>query len=112
MYTTIRSHLLLALLVIASWYSHPGRMTANGEYFDPQGLTAAHRELPFGTMVLVERLDNGTMVLVRINDRGPYIDGRKIDLSLAAAKALKMTERGLAEVRITVVGVAPLCSFD
>lgn len=106
MFTTIRSHLLFGLLVVASWYHH-GRVTANGELFEPEALTAAHRSLPFNTVVLVERPDNGKSVLVRINDRGPYIKGRTIDLSQAAAKALDMEYCGLAKVKITIVGVSP-----
>src|SRR4029077_9960676 len=69
----------------ASWYSLPANTTANGERMDPNELTAAHRSLPFGTRVLVENLTNGRSVVVRINDRGPFIGGRIIDLSKAAA---------------------------
>lgn len=103
MFKAIRSHLLFAVIVIASWYSHPGRMTANGEMYNPEALTAAHKTLPFNTIVLVSRVDTGAEVTVRINDRGPFIAGREIDLSLAAAKKLGMVEKGLVRVRIVVL---------
>jgi len=90
----------------ASWYGpwHHGRRTANGERFDMHAMTAAHRELPLGTRVLVTNLENQRAVQVRINDRGPYIRGRILDLSAAAARALGMRERGLATVRIETLG--------
>lgn len=73
----------------ASWYgrSHRGKFTADGERFDPQALTAAHRGLPFGTVLRVTNLENGRTVRVRVNDRGPYADGRIIDLCAAAGAA-------------------------
>ncbi|MFN4142252.1 septal ring lytic transglycosylase RlpA family protein [Aestuariivirga sp.] len=83
----------------ASYYKH-GKRTANGERFDPHGLTAAHRTLPFGTRVLVTNLKNGKSVIVRINDRGPHIRGRVIDLSLGAAKVVGLTAMGVAQVKI------------
>jgi rare lipoprotein A len=83
----------------ASWYSLPANMTANGEQMDPTELTAAHRSLPFGTKVLVENLSNGRSVVVRINDRGPFIGGRIIDLSKAAASSIGMIDAGTAKVR-------------
>ena len=91
---------------LASWYGgqFQGRPTASGELFDTNQLTAAHRTLPFGTIVRVTRIDNGLEVEVRINDRGPFVDGRVIDLSFAAASALEMTGDGVAPVRLTVVG--------
>lgn len=77
-----------------SWYRH-GRITANGERFNPLGMTAAHKSLPFGTIVRLTNPDNGRSVTVRINDRGPFIRGREFDLSLGAARALDMEERGV-----------------
>jgi rare lipoprotein A len=85
----------------ASWYSLPANRTASGEQMDPNELTAAHRSLPFGTKVLVENLNNGRSVVVRINDRGPFIGGRIIDLSKAAAESIGMLGAGTAQVRIT-----------
>jgi peptidoglycan lytic transglycosylase len=85
----------------ASWYSLPENITANGEQMDPKELTAAHRSLPFGTRVLVENLSNGQSVVVRINDRGPFIGGRIIDLSKAAAASIGMINAGTAKVRVT-----------
>jgi peptidoglycan lytic transglycosylase len=86
----------------ASWYGYEfaSRLTANGERFDPRRLTCAHRSLPLGSRVRVTNLLNGRTVLVRINDRGPYVDGREIDLSLAAARALDMVERGVAALLV------------
>lgn len=75
---------------VASWYGS-GRKTANGEPFNPNGLTAAHRTLPFGTMVRVTNHRNGRSVTVRINDRGPFIGGRSIDLARGAARAIGMS---------------------
>jgi rare lipoprotein A len=85
----------------ASWYSLPANITANGEQMNPNELTAAHRSLPFGTKVLVENLSNGRSVVVRINDRGPFIGGRIIDLSKAAAASIGMINSGTAKVRVT-----------
>jgi len=84
----------------ASWYGprFAGRRTASGERFDPRKLTAAHKTLPLGTRVRVTNLHNGRSVLVRINDRGPYVGGRVIDLSQAAARQLGMLRRGVASV--------------
>jgi rare lipoprotein A len=88
----------------ASWYGRPyqGRPTASGEIYDMQALTAAHRTLPFGTRVRVHDLDSGRDVLVRINDRGPFVEGRIIDLSYAAARVLGMPS--LARVRLEILG--------
>lgn len=90
---------------IASYYAdrHHGELTANGEKFDMNGLTAAHKTLPFGTKLRVTSLANHRSVLVRVNDRGPFVKGRIIDLSLGAAKELQMIRSGVAEVTITVV---------
>src|SRR5690349_11765121 len=89
---------------LASWYgrSHHGRTTANGERFDMNALTAAHRNLELGTVVRVTNLATGESVRVRINDRGPYIKGRVLDLSDKAARRLGMHETGIARVRIEV----------
>jgi rare lipoprotein A len=87
---------------IASWYGgrHQGRLTASGEVFDENLLTAAHRTLPLVTWARVTNLENGRSIAVRVNDRGPYIDGRVIDLSARAAAELGMTAQGLARVEI------------
>ena len=87
---------------LASYYGS-GERTATGERFDPSGMTAAHRTLPFGTRVRVTRVDTGDSVVVRINDRGPFKPGRVIDLSEGAARNLGMTDVGLANVRLEVV---------
>jgi rare lipoprotein A len=90
---------------IASWYGDhwQGRKTASGTRFDVKKLTAAHRTLPFNTRVRVTNLDNGKSVIVLVNDRGPYVDGRVIDLSTAAARRLGMVKKGLVPVRIEIV---------
>lgn len=92
---------------IASWYGHPyhGRPAANGEIYDMEKMVAAHRTLPFDTWVRVYDLDNNKTVEVRIIDRGPFIDGRIIDLSHAAAVAMGMIGPGTANVRMEVIGV-------
>jgi rare lipoprotein A len=87
----------------ASWYALHSR-TASGEMMNPSELTAAHRSLPFGTRVLVENLNNGRSVVVRINDRGPFVGGRIIDLSKAAAASIGMLGSGTARVRVTTAG--------
>lgn len=86
--------------VQASWYgpAYHGRLTASGEVFDMHEFTAAHPDLPFGTRLQVTCLENGRRVLVRINDRGPFIPGRDLDLSLAAARKLGIEQQGLATV--------------
>lgn len=90
---------------IASWYGAKfhGRLTANGERYDMYAMTAAHASLPFGMVVEVTNLENDRTVRVRINDRGPFKDGRVIDLSYAAARKLGMVRQGLARVRIRAV---------
>lgn len=90
---------------IASWYGHPyhGRRAANGEIYDMEQLTAAHRTLPFGTWVRVRNLSNDLNVDVRIQDRGPFIKDRIIDLSRAAAREIDLIRPGIAEVRVTVI---------
>ncbi|MBA7687475.1 Endolytic peptidoglycan transglycosylase RlpA [subsurface metagenome] len=95
---------------LASWYGgkFQGRRTANGEIFDTNKLTAAHKTLPFGTLVKVTNLTNGKSTMVRINDRGPFVEGRIIDLSRAAAAAIGMAGRGVVRVRIEAYeGLSP-----
>lgn len=87
---------------LASYYWQ-GQRTASGERFNKNELTAAHRTLPFGTRVRVTNLSTGRSVTVRVNDRGPFISGRVIDVSEAAAGELGMKERGVAKVKLTVV---------
>ncbi len=87
---------------VASWYKM-GKVTANGEAYRPNGLTAAHRTLPFGTKVRVKNLRNGRSVVVRINDRGPFIGKRVIDVSLGAARKLGMIKSGLVKVRVDIL---------
>jgi rare lipoprotein A len=94
---------------IASWYgaAHHGKQTASGERFDAyRGFTAAHKTLPFDVCAVVENLRSGKSVRVRINDRGPFADGRVIDLSKAAAAELGLLGSGVAKVRVEAVGVA------
>jgi rare lipoprotein A len=86
----------------ASYYKS-GRRTASGERYDPNGLTAAHRTLPFGTRVRVTNLRNGKTVVVRVNDRGPFVRGRIIDLSFAAARIVGLNLTGVARVKIVVL---------
>jgi rare lipoprotein A len=90
---------------IASYYGGKfhGRKTANGERFDMNALTAAHKTLPLGTKVRVTHVKTGRSVVVRINDRGPFVKGRVIDLSRRAARELGMIQRGVAKVRVEVI---------
>ena len=90
---------------VASYYGreHHGKKTANGEIFNMNKLTAAHRSLPFGSQVKVTNLSNQRSVIVQINDRGPYYQGRIIDLSLAAAERLEMVNSGIAKVKLEVL---------
>jgi rare lipoprotein A len=90
---------------VASWYGHPyhGRRAANGEIYDMEKMTAAHRTLPFGTWVRVTNLQNNQTVEVRITDRGPFVGGRILDLSHAAAVSIAMIGPGIAKVKITVI---------
>jgi rare lipoprotein A len=101
-----------AQLGVASWYGHPfdGRLTASGEVYDMEKLTAAHRTFPFGTVLRVENLANGEKVEVRISDRGPFVQGRIIDLSHAAAQVISMP--GIANVRLEVVSSPPTRAAD
>ena len=91
---------------VASWYGEPfhGRTTASGETFDMEAMTAAHPTLPFGTRLQVENLDNGRAVTVTVNDRGPFVKDRILDVSRRAAEKLGMLGPGTARVRITVLG--------
>lgn len=92
---------------VASWYGVPfhGRLTASGERYDMEAMTAAHKSLPFGARVLVSCLDTGLSVEVRINDRGPFVAGRIIDLSAAAGRALGLERRGLARVELRLLSL-------
>lgn len=91
----------------ASWYGHPyhGRRTASGEVYDMNDLTAAHRTLPLGTRLMVTNVDTGQAVEVRVNDRGPFVDARVIDLSYAAARVLGADRAGTIPVRLRVMEV-------
>ncbi len=93
----------------ASWYGREeqGKLTANGEHFDRNKLTAASRKLPFNTEIRVTNQENGRSVEVRINDRGPYVKNRVLDVSEAAAKALDMKTSGVTPVKIEVLKQAP-----
>jgi len=96
---------------IASWYGYEtyrqpgGRMTANGEAFNPNGLSAAHKHLPLPVFVRVTNLSNRRSIIVRVNDRGPFIDGRIIDLSAGAAKKLGFYKQGTAQVLVETVNL-------
>ncbi|MGA1845612.1 septal ring lytic transglycosylase RlpA family protein [Deferribacter abyssi] len=94
---------------IASWYGREehGKLTASGEIFDMYKLTAAHKLLPLGSIVHVKNLENGKEVTVRINDRGPFVSGRIIDLSYAAAKKIGIVGKGVAKVKITLLSENP-----
>ncbi len=95
----------------ASWYGNEtlkrpgGHMTANGEAFDPNQLSAAHKHLPLPTYARVTNLENGRSIVVRVNDRGPFVDGRIIDLSAAAARRLGFYEAGITRVRVAAIPV-------
>lgn len=90
---------------VASWYgqSHAGRLTANGERFNPRAMTCAHRTLPLGSVVTVTNIATGTNVTCRVNDRGPYVRGRILDLSEQAAARLGVGDQGLMRVRMEVI---------
>ena len=90
---------------LASWYGHPyhGRRTSSGEVYDMHGMTAAHRTLPFSTWLHVENLTSGQTVRVRVNDRGPFVDGRILDVSRAAAVVLGVVGAGVVPVRLRVI---------
>jgi rare lipoprotein A len=92
---------------LASWYGPEfgGRLTASGETYDPSAATAAHLTLPLGSLVRVVNPRNGRSRVVRINDRGPFVDGREIDLSYSVARRLGMEDRGVARLRIELLEV-------
>ena len=96
---------------IASWYGYEtlrqkgGHMTANGEAFDPRGLNAAHKYLPLPTYVKVTNLENNRVIIVRVNDRGPFVKGRIIDLSAGAAKKLGFYKKGTARVLVETIQI-------
>jgi rare lipoprotein A len=92
----------------ASWYGrgHAGRITASGEPLDPRAMTCAHRSLPFGSVVRVTDIANGKHVSLRVNDRGPYVKGRIVDLSDGAARELGGSDKGLMIVRVEIVSIA------
>jgi rare lipoprotein A (peptidoglycan hydrolase) len=89
----------------ASWYGpgFDGKKTASGDIFDDSKLTAAHKTIPLGSKAKITNLTNGKTVEVKINDRGPFVEGRIVDLSHAAAKSLGLTERGIAKVQIDLL---------
>jgi rare lipoprotein A len=89
---------------LASWYGpgHHGKRTASGTRFDMNALTAAHQSLPLGTMLRVENLANGRSIVVRINDRGPFVGDRIIDLSMAAARRINLKDRGIGRVALSL----------
>jgi rare lipoprotein A len=90
---------------IASWYGpgFDGNRTANGEVYDMDGISAAHKTLPFGTVVRVVEFSTGKSIVVRINDRGPFIEGRIIDLSKGAAKELGIIDKGITKVGLRII---------
>lgn len=89
----------------ASWYGAPfhGRLTANGELYDQNELTAAHQTLPLPSMVRVTNVENGRSLVLRVNDRGPFIKGRILDVSRKAAKLLKFRDKGVTQVRVELL---------
>jgi len=91
---------------IASWYgpNFHSKKTSNGEIYNMYAMTAAHKTLPMNTMVKVDNLENGKSVIVRVNDRGPFVSGRIIDLSNKAAHSIDMVKKGTAKVKLTVLG--------
>lgn len=105
-------------VAIASWYGKKfnGRLTANGETYNESELTAAHKTLPFGTILKITNTRNNKVVFVRINDRGPFVEGRSLDLSRGSAKALGMTHRGIVKIKIEELSIKaqgnPVFSLD
>jgi rare lipoprotein A len=99
----VRSHTKQTSVVTASRYDPrlAGNCTSNGEIYDPKSLTAASRSLPMGSTVKVTNLDNGRSANVRINDRGPYVHGRSLDLSGRAAEKIGLSDKGVAKVKVT-----------
>ena len=96
---------LLTLEGVASYYAHDfnGKQTSNGETFNMNAFTAAHRTFPFGTKVRVTNLENNKVVIVRVNDRGPFKEGRIMDLSMGAAKEIDLFRNGTAHVKLEVI---------
>jgi len=94
-----------SLYMVTSYYGKKfhGKTTSNGEIFDMNGLTAAHKELPFGTILKVTNEDNGKTVTVRINDRGPFVAGRDLDLSLGAAKKVGLIAAGVKTLKVEIL---------
>ncbi|MEO8231314.1 MAG: septal ring lytic transglycosylase RlpA family protein [Ignavibacteriota bacterium] len=94
----------------ASWYGpgFHGRLTANGEVYDQMSFTAAHKSFKFGTLLKITNLKNNKFVVIRINDRGPYVSGRDLDLSRAAALELGMVKRGVAKIKVEEIKIAGL----
>jgi rare lipoprotein A len=94
-------------VMTASWYGprFNGKLTANGEIFDQQAFTAAHKKLKFGTLLKLTNLRNNKSIVVRINDRGPYVRGRQLDLSKAAALSLGMVERGVVKLKVEEISL-------
>jgi rare lipoprotein A len=99
---------------VASWYGRDfhGRLTANGEVYDMHGISAAHTTMPLPSYARVTNLENGRSIVVRVNDRGPYVGDRVIDLSIGTAKALNFHGNGLARVRVEYLGRAPIEGSD
>jgi peptidoglycan lytic transglycosylase len=91
---------------IASWYgpNFHGKTTSNGEIYNMHAMTAAHKTLPMNTMLLIRNLENGRKTVVRVNDRGPFVRGRIIDLSYRAAQEIGIAEKGIARVQVTALG--------
>ena len=102
----ISGKVLLTLEGVVSYYAHDfhGKQTSSGETFDMHALTAAHRNFPFGTKVRVTNLENNKTVIVRVNDRGPFKEGRIMDLSMGAAKEIDLILNGTARARLEVLG--------
>jgi rare lipoprotein A len=96
---------VLETAYLASWYGpgFHGNLTANGEIFDQEAMTAAHKDLPFGTELRITNVANGQSVVVRVNDRGPYIDGREIDLSAGAAAVIGGTSMGVIPIQMEIL---------
>lgn len=113
-YRTLKTHRGFEQVGYASWYGSKfhGRKTSNGESYDMYAMTAAHKTLPIPCYVRVTRQDNGKSIVVRINDRGPFVDGRIIDLSYAAAIKLGMTQSGTAKVHIEAIDVGKYRNRD
>ena len=104
-YSPVSAKAKFASSGVASYYGpgFHGRRTANGETFNMHAMTAAHRTLPFGTLIKVTNLSNGKSTIVRVNDRGPYVGNRVIDLSVAAAKEIGSSHSGTARVNLEVI---------